>query len=81
MSVPQGETIAGDRADILYREQMELKRIMTKIIERNHHPGRFDDVNWPTRAANEVYGYIDRVIRHQRIDGGRPGNDGRKTSK
>lgn len=74
----QGTTIKGDRADALYHHQDYVKRTLAMIIAGNHHPERLDDVNWSRRAAEEAFGYIDRVIRHQRADGGRPGNNGRK---
>ena len=74
----QGTTIKGDRADVIYRKQALVKETIAKIIAGNYHPERFDDVNWASRAAEEVYGYIDRVIRHQEWHGGRPGNSGRK---
>jgi hypothetical protein len=69
--------IKGDRADILYRQQQAVKDTMAAIIKGNHQCGHFGDSNWHHRAANEVFGYIDRVLRHQRSDGGRPGNGGR----
>jgi hypothetical protein len=76
--LPQARTIAGDRADILYRAQGEIKDTLARIIKAQHEPGRFDDNHWHHRAAEEVFGYIDRVLRHQSKDGGRPGNNGRK---